>query len=428
MQDKEIYMKRIIDSEIKEQLDVAGVISIRGPKWCGKTTTAEQFSKSTFRVQGDEDHPNNTQLAMEQPYIVLKGENPRLIDEWQLAPELWNAARNNVDKLKSQGLYLFTGSATPDEKKMENLHSGAGRFAFIDMKPMSLYESGDSNGKISLKDLFNHKFDIDGISCDMTYEKMAYLICRGGWPNSISMNKKSALKVPSNYVEAVVSSDISRIDGVSRNKELARTILKSYARMVSTIDSNDSLYKDVQANYGDVSETTIIDYLNQLKKLYLIDEIDAWSPNIRSKTTIRTSPKKSFVDPSIATAALGVEPEELVLDRNTYGLLFENLVDRDLSIYIKSLGGRLNHYRDRYGLEVDQILHLGNDKYALIETKVSMRYVPEAEEHLMKLKETIMNNQPRLGEPEFMMIIVNEQMAYTTKNGILVVPIGCLKN
>ncbi len=421
-------MKRIIDSEIAEQLDVAGVISIRGPKWCGKTTTAEQFSKSTFKVQGDEEHPNNTELAIEQPYIVLKGENPRLIDEWQLAPELWNAARNNVDNIPKHGLYIFTGSATPNESNTSKLHSGAGRFAFIDMKPMSLYESGDSNGKISLKDLFNHKFDIDGISCDMTYEKMAFLICRGGWPDSIGMNEKSALKVSSNYVEAVVSSDISRIDGVSRNKELAKNILKSYARMTSTIDSNDSLYKDVQANQGNVSKSTIIDYLNQFKKLYLIDEIEAWSPNIRSKTAIRTSPKKSFVDPSIATAALNVMPGDLILDRNTYGLLFENIVDRDLSIYMRSLGGRLSHYRDRYGLEVDQILHLGNDKYALVETKTSIKAVPEAEEHLLKLKETIIENQPKLGEPEFMMVVVNDQMAYTTKNGILVVPIGCLKN
>lgn len=421
-------MKRIIDSEIAEQLDVAGVISIRGPKWCGKTTTSEQFSKSTFKVQGDEEHPNNTELAIEQPYIVLKGENPRLIDEWQLAPELWNAARNNVDNIPKHGLYIFTGSATPNESNTSKLHSGAGRFAFIDMKPMSLYESGDSNGKISLKDLFNHKFDIDGISCDMTYEKMAFLICRGGWPDSIGMNEKSALKVSSNYVEAVVSSDISRIDGVSRNKELAKNILKSYARMTSTIDSNDSLYKDVQANQGNVSKSTIIDYLNQFKKLYLIDEIEAWSPNIRSKTAIRTSPKKSFVDPSIATAALNVMPGDLILDRNTYGLLFENIVDRDLSIYMRSLGGRLSHYRDRYGLEVDQILHLGNDKYALVETKTSIKAVPEAEEHLLKLKETIIENQPKLGEPEFMMVVVNDQMAYTTKNGILVVPIGCLKN
>lgn len=422
------YIKRIIDQEILEQLNVAGIIYIRGPKWCGKTTSALQFCNSVFKVQGDEEHPNNTELAIEQPYIVLKGDIPRLIDEWQLAPQVWNAARNNVDTSYTHGLYIFTGSATPNEKDTINLHSGAGRVAFIDMKPMSLYESGDSNGKISLADLFNHKFNIDGISCDMTYEKMAYLICRGGWPDSIGMDEKSALKVASNYVEAVVSSDISRIDGVSRNKELARCILKSYARMTSTIDANDSLYKDVQANFGYASETTVIDYLNQLKKLYLISEIEAWRPNIRSKTSIRATPKKSFVDPSIGVASLRITPEELVMDPKTYGLLFENLVDRDLDIYIKSLGGRLNHYRDRYGLEVDQILHLGNEKYALVETKISIKGVPAAEEHLLKLKKLIMENQPKLGEPEFMMIIINEQMAYTTKNGVLVVPIGCLKN
>jgi len=425
------YLPRIIDNEIKEQLEAVGAINIRGPKWCGKTTTAENFSKSIFKVQGDSSSNsvnNNILLAKDNPYFVLKGEVPRVIDEWQLVPELWNAVRNQVDERRTPGQFILTGSATPNEKDSKNLHSGAGRFAFINMKTMSLYESNDSNGKISLSDLFNKKFDIDGIKSDITYEKMAYLIARGGWPEAIDLNEKASLKLPFNYIEAVVNSDISRIDGVSRNPDLARFILRSYARLDSTIDADKTIYKDVVANYGSVSEKTVNDYLNQLKKLYIIDEINAWSPNIRSKTVIRTSPKKSFTDPSLAVAALHITPEELAYDVDTFGLLFENLVDRDLSIYVESIGGHLNHYRDRYGLEVDQILRLNNGKYALVETKTGSSKIPEAEEHLLELKKLILNNQPGLGEPEFLMVVTNTSVAYTTSKGVLVVPIGCLKN
>lgn len=426
------YKERIIDKELSRQMKIAGAILIRGPKWCGKTTTCKQRAKSYIELQDediDQKNSNALKLAELKPSLLLEGEKPRLIDEWQLAPNLWNTVRHSVDETGKKGQYLLTGSATPNEKENKNLHSGAGRFAFLDMKTMSLFESGDSNGKISLSELLKGNRKIDGITSDITYERMAFLICRGGWPDIFNMeDENDSLGISRNYITAVCESDVSRIDGVSRNSELARLILKSYARLDSTIESNQTLIEDVIANNNNVSDRTINDYLAVLKKLYIIDEIPAWNPNIRSKTAIRSTPKKSLVDPSLATALLGILPKELMLDPNTYGLLFENLVDRDLSVYINSIGGTLNHYRDRYGLECDEVAHFDNGKYCLIETKIgSEKSIEEAEKHLLELKNLIEKND-RLRKPEFLMVITNTKMAYTTQNGILVVPIGCLKN
>ena len=426
------YKERIIDKELSRQMKIAGAILIRGPKWCGKTTTCKQRAKSYIELQDediDQKNSNALKLAELKPSLLLEGEKPRLIDEWQLAPNLWNTVRHSVDETGKKGQYLLTGSATPNEKENKNLHSGAGRFAFLDMKTMSLFESGDSNGKISLSELLKGNRKIDGITSDITYERMAFLICRGGWPDIFNMeDENDSLGISKNYITAVCESDVSRIDGVSRNSELARLILKSYARLDSTIESNQTLIEDVIANNNNVSDRTINDYLAVLKKLYIIDEIPAWNPNIRSKTAIRSTPKKSLVDPSLATALLGILPKELMLDPNTYGLLFENLVDRDLSVYINSIGGTLNHYRDRYGLECDEVAHFDNGKYCLIETKIgSEKSIEEAEKHLLELKNLIEKND-RLRKPEFLMVITNTKMAYTTQNGILVVPIGCLKN
>lgn len=426
------YKKRIIDEALSKQMQIAGAILVRGPKWCGKTTTCRQYAKSFIELQDediDEENSNALKLAELKPSLLLEGEKPRLIDEWQLAPNIWNTIRHSVDENGKKGQFLLTGSATPDEKNSSNLHSGAGRFAFLNMKTMSLFESGDSNGKISLKDLLDGNRNIDGITSEITYERMAFLICRGGWPDIFNIkDENNALEISKNYITAICESDISRIDGVSRNPELARSILRSYARLDSTIESNQSLIDDVIANNNNISERTIIDYLNAFKKLYIIDEISAWNPNIRSKTAIRTSPKKSLTDPSLAASLLGISPKELMLDPNTYGLLFENLVDRDLSIYINAIGGTLNHYRDRYGLECDEVAHFENGKYCLIETKIgSEKSIEEAEKHLLELKDLIAKND-KLRKPEFLMIITNTKMAYTTKNGVLVVPIGCLKN
>lgn len=420
------YIKRIIDEEIQEKLSYTGAILIKGPKWCGKTTSAKQYAKSVLEMQNPDLQDNYIELANTRPSLLLEGDKPRLIDEWQLAPKLWNAVRYAVDNVGEPNQYILTGSATPKED--DSIHSGVGRFAFVTMKPMTLYESSDSNGKISLSDLLAGKRDIDGIKTDLTYEKIAYVLCRGGWPNALKLPEKQALMIAKNYIDVLCDSDISRIDGIKRDPGLARAILKAYARQVSTINSNQSLFEDIRANYSDVSDKTIMDYLNVFKRLYIIEEIEAWSPNIRSKTAIRTSPKKSMIDPSLAVAALGCSEKDIMMDIRTYGLLFENLVNRDLSVYVNSLGGTLKHYRDRYDLECDNIIHFPDGRYALIETKLGGTRIKEAEEHLLTLRNLILDNETKIGEPEFMMVITGTDMAYTTENGILVVPIGCLKN
>lgn len=420
------YIKRIIDKEIEKKLSITGAIVIKGPKWCGKTTTAEQFAKSKLEMQNPDLEENYLELAKTKPSLLLEGEKPRLIDEWQIAPKLWNAVRYSVDKISKPSQYILTGSSVPLED--DTLHSGIGRFAFIIMKSMTLYETGDSNGSISLLDILNGNREIDGKQTDLTYEKISYALCRGGWPQSLKLDENKALEISKNYLDLLCESDISRVDGVKRNPTLTRTILKSYARQISTIDSNKALYEDVQANYSDITDRTIIDYIDVLKKLYIIEEIEAWNPNIRSKTSIRTAPKKGMVDPSLAVAALGCSPKELMLDIKTFGLLFENLVVRDLSVYVNSIGGHLNHYRDRFGLECDNVIHFDNGKYALVEVRLSGSRVKEAEKHLIELKNLIMQNETKLGAPEFLMVITGTDLAYSTESGVLIVPIGCLKD
>lgn len=420
------YLERIIDKKIDIKLKSAGAVVIRGPKWCGKTTSAKKFVNSCIELQDSQSGKNYLNVAKENPSYILEGDKPRLIDEWQLAPNLWNAIRNDIDVQNAKGLYVLTCSSVPPRD--DSMHSGVGRFAIVNMKPLSLYESGDSNGKISLKDLFDGKRDINGITTDIQLKDIAYLICRGGWPSSISESKEVSLEIAYNYVDVLVESDISRIDGVRRNPEVARVILKAYARAVCTISSNSSIIKDVMANFSDISQRSIVDYLSVLKNLYIIDEIEAWSPNIRSKTTIRSSNKKSFVDPSLAVASLGVNENDILMDPNTFGLLFENLVNRDLSIYADSFRANIKHYRDRYGLECDNIIHCYNGKYALVETKLSEVYLEDAVANLIELRDLIVSKQPILGEPEFLMVITGGNMSYTTKEGVLVVPITCLKD
>ena len=420
------YLERIIDSEIKEKLSITGAIQIKEPKWCGKTTSAKQLAKSVLEMQNPDLQDNYIELANTKPSLLLEGDKPRLIDEWQIAPKLWNAVRYSVDQTGLTNQYILTGSATPTDDS--SLHSGVGRFAIVNMKPMSLYESKDSNGKISLLDLKNGKRNIDGITTDLDYEKIAFVLCRVGWPNAINLDETRALQIAKNYLDVLCNSDISKVDGIKRNPQLARTILRSYARQVSTINSDSAMYKDIKANYSDISESTIINYLKVLKRLYIIEEIDAWHPNIRSKTSIRTAPKKSFVDPSLAVAALGCSKKELMLDINTFGLLFENLVNRDLSIYASKIGGTISHYRDRYGLECDNIIHFEDGSYALVEIKLSCSRIKEGESHLLELKKLIDESDDIKIKPNLLMIITGTDMAYVTENDILVVPIGCLKD
>ena len=426
------YINRIIDSEIKKKMNTAGAIEIIGPKWCGKTTSAKQIAKTVVEMQHPEKGKQYIEIAKNNPNLLLEGDKPLLIDEWQIVPSLWNAIRYQVDIQNEFGLYMLTGSATPNNKRNEDinyLHTGVGRFATIKMKPFTLYESGESNGLISLKDIFDKKQIINGVKSNLTYEKLAYIICRGGWPASLNIKEEYALEIPKNYIDILCESDISNIDGIKRNPKLARAILRAYARQVSTIDSNKSLYDDVISNYVDVSDRTIMEYINVFERLHIIEEIASWNPNIRSKTAIRTSNKKSFVDPSLAVAALSTTPKDIMYDPETFGLLFENLADRDLSVYARSINGYVEHYRDRYGLECDCVIHLNDGRYALIEFKLgSIDSIKEGEKHLLELQKIIKENS-KMNGPEFLMIVTGTtEIAYTTENGVFVVPIGCLKN
>ena len=423
------YVKRIIDKEIEKKLRIMGAIEIKGPKWCGKTTSAKQVAKSIVEMQNPEEGERYSELAKTKPSLLLDGDKPRLIDEWQTVPSLWNAVRYDVDKTGARGQYILTGSATPNDMEEEYLHSGVGRFAIINMKPFTLFESKDSNGKISLKDIFDGKAKIDGVHSNITYEKLAQLICKGGWPAAMDLSDEEAIEIAKNYIEVLCENDISKVDNKSRNPQLARTILRAYARQISTIDSDKALYQDIFANYSEVTDKTIIDYLHAFERLHIIEEIEAWNPNIRSKTSIRTSKKKTMTDPSLAVAALGASPKDIMLDVNTFGLLFENLVDRDISVYVNSIGGYSQHYRDRFGLECDCVVHLNDGRYGLIEAKLGgTEHIKEGEEHLLELKKLIDSNE-KMRKPEFLMVITGfTEISYTTKNGVMIVPIGCLKD
>jgi len=421
------YIKRIIDKTIAEKLQIMGCVVVRGPKWCGKTTTSEQFSKSVIELQDPVEGAKYKEIAENNIKLLLEGENPRLVDEWQLIPKIWNAIRYDVDKRDKPGLYIITGSVTPNDADKKDLHSGTGRMSFVTMYPMSLYESGDSNGSISLSDILDGSVDVNGQKSDISYERLAYLTCRGGWPSAVKMtDENAALKIAKEYLDVLCESDLDNEDKKNINPALTRAIIRAYARLVCTIEADKTLYEDIVNIYGDVSDRTIMNYLRKLNRLYVTDEIEAWNPNIISKTNVRTAPKKALVDSSIACAALQCSPKELALDPISFGLLFENLVDRDLKIYAQSRGGFLRHYRDRYGLECDQVIHFDNGEYGLIQTKLGTKRTMEASDSLIELRGKIIANNKK--EPKFLMVVTGSDIAYTTKEGVLIVPIGCLKD
>jgi len=422
-----VYINRIIDKTIEEKMQVMGCVVVKGPKWCGKTTTAKQFAESVLELQDPVEGKRYKEIAENNIKLLLEGENPRLIDEWQLIPNIWNAIRCDVDKKDAAGLYIITGSVTPHDEDTKDLHSGIGRMSFVTMYPMSLFESGDSNGSISLKDILNGNVDVNGQKSDITYERLAYLTCRGGWPSAVKMKDENlALKTATEYLDVLCETDIENTEKRNINPALTRAIIRAYSRLVCTVETEKTLYEDIRNSYGDVSDPTIRTYLNKLKRLYVTDEIEAWNPNIISKTNMRTSPKKALVDSSIACAALQCSPKELALDPISFGLLFENLVDRDLKIYADSMGGFLRHYRDRYGLECDQVIHFDNGEYALIQTKLGTKKIKEATEKLIELRDKIRANRKK--EPKFLMVVTGSDIAYTTKEGVLIVPVGCLKD
>lgn len=422
-----IYRNRVADKMLRNQLEAAGVVLIQGPKWCGKTTTAEQQAKSILRMDYPKMSKEYLTLAENDPELLLAGETPRLVDEWQLAPQLWDTARYTVDRRSAVGQFIFTGSAVPADKSMIT-HTGTGRFAWLTMRPMSLWESGESNGNASLVDLFAGQME-SCIAPDSSLEDIAFTLCRGGWPGSLNLKKTTALRMANNYVKAICESDISRVDNVQRDPDFALRLLRAYSRHQGGQVSVGTLYADLSANKGgSLTENTISLYLSALRKIFVIEDMPAWNPNLRSKTAIRSSDTRYFVDPSIATAALGIGPKDLMNDLNTYGLLFETMAVRDLRVYADALDGRVYHYRDHNGLECDAVVHLHNGSYGLVEIKLGGEtLIEEGAYNLKKLANKI--DTTKMNSPSFMMVLTaTGAYAYRRKDGVLVVPIGCLKD
>ena len=399
------YLKRTADTVLREHLEAFGAVLIEGPKWCGKTTTAVQVAKSVIKLQDTDMRDEYLATAAMKPSLLLNGATPRLIDEWQDAPVLWDAVRTMVDKRVEPGQFILTGSNAVDKSQIH--HSGTGRISKLNMLPMSLWESGDSNGKISLMELFdNPNLDIDGIESDMSVEELVFCGCRGGWPATVNIKSdKAKLLVARNYVKTVCSDDISRV----------------------------ALIADVAAS-GEVScsEPTFDDYVGALRKLFVVCDIDAWCPAIRSKTAIRTGPKRSFVDPSIAVAALGLTPEALLNQLKTFGFIFEQMCIRDFKAYTLDFDSHISHYRDRYGLESDLVLHLGDGRYALIECKLGSKEIEDGASHLLELKRLIREynkkeKQMPLREPDLLIVITGGKLAYTRPDGVKIIPLACIK-
>lgn len=421
------YKARIADDILRKKLEGKGAVLVEGPKWCGKTTTSEQIAKSILYMSDPEKESQYLTMADINPKMLLKGKAPRLIDEWQLAPKLWDAIRFEVDHRDELGQFILTGSAVPasyDDIK----HSGTGRFAWVKMRPMSLYESGESNGDISLKELFTQPKEITGINL-MNLESLAFVLCRGGWPQATTLSGETALEQAFDYYDAVVRSDISRVDNVTRNPERVKRLMRSYARHQGTQASAQVICNDVMANDNSGFDVdTVYSYINALKKIFVVEDMPAWNPNLRSKTAIRTSDTRYYVDPSIATAALGLGPDDLINDLNTFGLLFETMCIRDLRVFADALKGSVSHYRDSRGLECDAVLHLRNGSYGLIEIKLGgERLIEEGVKTLNDLESEI--DTGKMPSPAFKMVLIGVgDFAYRRPDGVYVIPIGCLRD
>ena len=422
-----IYKKRIADSVLSRMLEGKGAVLIGGPKCCGKTTTAEKHASSVLYADDPRRKAQNLAMADLNPEIILRGAKPRLIDERQIMPKIWDSIRFEIDHSGELGQFILTGSAVPFETK-DITHSGVGRFAFLTMRTMSLFESGESTGDVSLKELFDSKENIYGFS-NVSLERLAFITCRGGWPQAIDMRDEIALDQGKYYYEAVVRSDINRADNSQKNVDKVKVLMKSYARNQGSQASKEVLASDCLPNAKKaVSRITITSYLDALSKFFVIEEMTAWNPNLRSKTAIRTSNTRYYSDPSIAAAALGIGPNDLINDLNTFGLLFETLCVRDLRVYANALDGNVYHYRDKSGLECDAVIHLRNGKYGLIEIKLGgERLIEEGVKNLKLLEGKI--DTEKMNKPSFLMVLTGVgDYAYRRKDGVYVVPIGSLKD
>ena len=424
------YLPRIIDKLVDRKLKLYGAVSLEGCKWCGKSTTCKQFSKSEILFQDPDEFENYRAIASTKPSLLLEGEKPRLIDEWQEFPQIWDSVRYDVDRTGENGQYLLTGSATvfqnAEANKSKPKHSGTGRIVNLKMRPMSLYESKESTGEVSLSDLFEGKTDIKGISRN-ELEDYAYFIARGGWPKSLEVPKELSTDYAKDYIDSVAMINIRTVDEVDRDPLKVKKVLKSLARNNAQIANLTTLREDIRLSRDDISEKTIADYINAFDNLYLTDNVEAWNPKIRSKAAIRSSEKRCLVDPSLAMAALGASDKDLLKDFNTFGFMFESLCIRDLKVYSEVLNGNVFYYRDSNNLECDAIVHLDNGKWGAIEIKLGGNDAEEAAaKSLLKLVDNI--DVEEMNKPSFLMILTATKYAYKREDGVLVVPLGCLKD
>ncbi len=424
------YKKRIIDGLLELKLESFGATLIKGPKGCGKTTSAKQKAKSFIEFQDEEVRDNLLAVAETAPKKLLIGERPRLFDEWQDAPKLWGTIRKDIDDSGLNGQYILTGSSSRDVK---TAHTGTLRISQLQMYPMSLYESEESNGSVSLKELFDSPEKFDGCESNLTIDGLIFAICRGGWPRAL-LNKtpRSKLEIAKDLFRQTCSVDISNIDNTRRNPRWAQAILQSYSRNICTLAGAGTIIGDVKANY-DISDPTVYDYIHALEKLFIIDDVEAWCPAIRSKSSIRSSNKRNLIDPSIAVAALGLSPEYFNTDFKTLGFLFESLCIRDLKIYSAAMDGAMSYYHDRYDLEADGVLHLNDGRYALLEFKLGTKEIEEGAKHLIEIEELIRQynekeKQCPLRLPDLKIVVTGSQYGYKREDGIYVIPIGCLKD
>ena len=424
------YKKRIADDILTNKLNTFGGVLIVGPKGCGKTTTAKMHSNSYIEFQDETKREQLLITASIDPARLLIGEKPRLFDEWQDAPKIWGAIRKSIDDEQNVGLYILTGSTS---KNIKTPHTGTMRISTMTMYPFSLFETNESNGTISLSALFDNPNLFMGCNSDLSLNDIIYAICRGGWPSCFKIqSKENKLEVARDLLYQTCNKDISSIDGQKRNPKWAETIIKSYSRNICTLCSNNTILKDVNSTCN-ISQRSFYDYLEKLEQLYIIDDIDAWCPSIRSKTAIRSGKKRNFIDPSIAVAAMGINPEYFNNDFKTLGFLFESLCIRDLKIYSSKLNGQLSYYRDRYGLEADAVLHLKNGKYALIEIKLGQNGIDEGAKHLCEIEKLIVEynkkeHQTPIRLPDLKIVITGTQYGYKRDDGVFVIPIGCLKD
>lgn len=416
------YLPRITDTLLQKKLRTSGALLITGCKWCGKTMSASQHAESVIYMQDADMKSAYLTMADTKPSLLLKGETPRLIDEWQMAPVLWDAVRHEVDRRGMPGQFILTGSAVPFHA--EDSHTGTGRIARMRMRTMSLFESRESSGEISLKALFDNT-QTEGAFAKFTIEDISYAICRGGWPASLSLPKEDALEVARNYVEALVEEDVSRVDGVERNPQRVFNLLRSLSRNISTMASNATVMDDMAVSEASMTAPTFDSYMNALRRIFVVDDVPAWSPAMRSKSALRTSPKRAFVDPSIAAAVLRADPERLLADFNTFGFLFESMCIRDMRIYAQANDGEVFHYRDRNNLEADMIVQLRDGRWGAVEVKLGSRQIDEASRNLLDLARKV--NSDKMGEPSFLMVLTGGEYAYRRPDGVWVVPLATLR-